>query len=75
MVGTPYKLYIVGGFSNGEQVKCVTGSGGTIDVEQLYSTQEEADTRIFLHVNHSNGVFADSLSRVALLSNPQMLMY
>ena len=44
-------VILSGGFANPEMVKLVRGSAVSI-VRQLFSTQEEADTRMVLHATH-----------------------
>ena len=57
MLETPEKkIYLAGGFFDGTHTACVT-SRGTEHDQQLSSTQEEADTRIFLHVKHLDSFF------------------
>jgi hypothetical protein len=51
-------VFLSGGFENPLHAKCIT-SNGVEDVEQLFSSQEEADSRMFLHVCHANAMFAN----------------
>ena len=44
-------LVIAGGYPNRETVREIS-AGGTRDIEELFSTQDEADTRIVLHATH-----------------------
>jgi hypothetical protein len=41
-------IILAGGFANGETVKSIMNSG-VVTIPHLFSTQEEADTRIILH--------------------------
>ena len=45
------RIYLSGGFIRGNIVKCIS-HGVVSEVPELYSTQEEADTRIFLHASY-----------------------
>ena len=49
-------LYSAGTFQNPEVVKKITGDQVT-DCVDLFSTQEEADTRIILHALHADEQF------------------
>jgi len=46
-------IVLAGGFSDGELVKSLHG-GQASNMEELYSTQEEADTRLLLHAIHAS---------------------
>ena len=51
------RLYLAGGFKDGLLTRCVT-STGTQDVPRLFSSHEEADTRLLLHAWDANNSFA-----------------
>ena len=53
------KLVIAGGFSDGNLTKSISSSG-VEDATTLFSSQEEADTRMLLHVSSSNTDFGCS---------------
>jgi len=46
-------IVLAGGFSDGELVKILHGDQAS-NMEELYSTQEEADTRLLLHAIHAS---------------------
>ena len=46
-------IVLAGGFSNGELVKILHGDQAS-NMEELYSTQEEADSRLLLHAIHAS---------------------
>ncbi|XP_033109669.1 uncharacterized protein LOC117110927 [Anneissia japonica] len=49
-----HKLFIAGGYSSRLATKKIDFTGVSIIVEELSSTQTEADTRIMLHATHFN---------------------
>lgn len=53
------KILMAGGYIDGQIVKSISSSGA-LDVEELFSTQEEADTRILLHAMSSDAKFKTS---------------
>ena len=50
------KLFLAGGFENGEEAKSI-GLAGVQEAVDFYSTHEEADTRMILYAVHANNVF------------------
>ena len=50
------KLFLAGGFENGEEAKSI-GLAGVQEAVDFYSTHKEADTRMILHDVHANNVF------------------
>ena len=50
------KLFLAGGFENGEEAKSI-GLAGVQEAVDFYSTHKEADTRMILHAVHANKVF------------------
>ena len=50
------KLFLAGGFENGEEAMSI-GLAGVQKAVDFYSTHEEADTRMILHAVHANNVF------------------
>ena len=68
--GSHHKLYIAGGSMKGEEVKCITGDG-VHDIPSLYSSQEDADTRMLLHAHHADQVFqANSTEGRIIIQSP-----
>ena len=56
-----WKLFLAGGFKDGKGTKCVTSSG-VEDMPDMFSTQEEADTRILLHAAFANSELGPEMS-------------
>ena len=50
------KLFLAGGFENGEEPKSI-GLAGVQEAVDFYSTHEEAETRMILHALHASDVF------------------
>ena len=50
------KLFLAGGFENGEEPKSI-GLAGVQEAVDFYSTHEEAETRMILHALHASNVF------------------
>ena len=42
------RLYLAGGFEDGRITKCITANG-VVNIQEMYTSQEEADTRMLLH--------------------------
>ena len=53
VLGQGKAIVLAGGFSDGELVK-ILHRGQSSNMEELYSTQEEADTRLLLHAIHAS---------------------
>ena len=51
-----WSLFVAGGGDNEEETFCITCIGVN-KVEELFSTQEEADTRMLLHIVHADASF------------------
>ena len=47
-----HKIYLAGGFRDGEITMCIT-SHGVQPIHALYSSQEESDTRMLFHTLHA----------------------
>lgn len=60
------KVILAGGFENGEEVKAVSNLG-VDNLTDLYSDQEEADTRLVFHAIHVAESHSGSSSDVVLL--------
>lgn len=62
LFNTTFKIYLAGGFGCGEEVVCISAQG-VENVQELYSSQEEADTRLLLHASHINASLQNSQMR------------
>ncbi|MES9879525.1 MAG: hypothetical protein ABW185_01435 [Sedimenticola sp.] len=59
-----HQLVVAGGFVDGERV-CRITRDGTEEMTDMFSTQEEADTRLLLHANHAS---ENGFSRIVVWS-------
>ena len=66
-------LYLAGTFQNPEVVKKITGDQVT-DCIDLFSNQEEADTRIILHALHADEQFGKGSVKGRITINVWTLM-